>query len=152
MPVVERVLQLERVEQQLRSAATATPQLIAGVIAEACVRFAAHQNAAKARIARLIDAGAWTDAMLGLVEMELPYWRLGRLVLDDGLWLCALSRHPQLPIECDDLVEASHEELPLAILMALVQARQATESGAKAAVAPSVRGGTPYAVCCDNFA
>ena len=144
---------LGRLEEQLRRAQAITPELMSDVIAEACVRFAAHGAAAKARVNRLIESGAWTDATLALVELELPQWKLRRLVYEDGEWLCSLSRQPQLPLGLDELAEASHEILPLAILIALVQARRAAAASTTGVTAvPQVRPVAGYAVCCDNFA
>jgi len=77
-----------------------------------------------ARIAQLIEAGAWDDAALALIELELPAWKLRRLVYEDGEWFCALSRQPNLPVALDDTVDASHEVLSLAILSAFVEARR----------------------------
>ena len=79
----------------------------------------------KLRVNRLIEAGAWTDATLALVELELPQWKLRGIVYEDGEWHCCLSRQPQLPLGLDEVAEASHEILPLAILIAFLQARRA---------------------------
>ena len=55
---------LGMLEAQLRRAQALTPELMSDVIAQTCVRFAACETAAKARIDRLIESGAWTDAAL----------------------------------------------------------------------------------------
>jgi hypothetical protein len=141
---------LGRLEQRLRRAQAITLELLSEVIAEGCVRFAAHGAAAKAGVNRLIESGAWTDATLALVELELPQWKLRRLVYEDGEWLCSLSRQPRLPLGLDELAEAGHEILPLAILIALLQARRAAAVSATAV--PQVRPVSGHAVCCDNFA
>jgi hypothetical protein len=73
-------------EAQLRRAQALTPELISDVTAEACVCFAARGGTAKQRINRLIDAGAWTDTALALLELELPQWKLRRIVYEDGEW------------------------------------------------------------------
>jgi hypothetical protein len=144
---------LGRLEDQLRRAQAITPELMSQVIAGACIRFAAHGAAAKARVNRLIESGAWTDATLALVELELPQWKLRRLVYEDGEWLCSLSKEPRLPLDLDELAEAGHEILPLAILIALLEARRAAAVSATSATAvPQVRPVPGYAVCCDNFA
>jgi hypothetical protein len=44
-----------------------------------------------ARIDQLIKAGAWSDAALTLIELELPAWKVRRLVYEDGEWFCSLS-------------------------------------------------------------
>jgi hypothetical protein len=140
-------------ERQLRRAHALTPGIMADVIGEACTRFASQSPAAKAKLDRLVETGAWTDASLALVELELPQWKLRRLVYDDGEWLCSLSKQPQLPLGLDDLAEASHEIMPLAILIALLEARRAAASSVSdVSTVPEVRPLPGYAVCCDNFA
>ncbi len=144
---------LGRLEARLRRAQAPAPELISDVIAEACVCFAARGGAARLRIHRLIESGAWTDAALALLELELPQWKLRRIVYEDGEWHCSLSRQPQLPLGLDDVVEASHEILPLALLISLVQARRAVaERPTGVTTVPQVGPVSGYAVCCDNFA
>ncbi len=143
---------LGRLEKQLRRAQAVTPELMSEVIAEACLRFAALGAAAKARVDRLIESGAWTDATLALVELELPQWKLRRLVYEDGEWLCSLSKEPRLPLGLDELAEAGHEILPLAILIAFVQARRAAAGATSVTTVPRVPSMPGRAVCCDNFA
>jgi hypothetical protein len=144
---------LGKLEAQLRRAQAPTAELISDVIAEACVCFAARGGAAKLRIHRLIESGAWTDAALALLELELPQWKLRRIVYEDREWHCALSRHPQLPLELDEVAEASHEILPLALLVALLQAsRDVAASAARVTAVPQVYPTPGYAICCDNFA
>jgi hypothetical protein len=127
--------------------------LLHELIASACTRFAAHGAVAKTRIDQLIGAGAWTDTALALLALELPQWNLRRLVCDDGIWLCSLSKTPQLPLELDDLAEASHTVAPLAILGPLLQARRATATtAAQTTTVPQVRATIGNAMCCDNFA
>jgi hypothetical protein len=143
---------LGRLEMQLRRAEAITPELMSEVIAEACLRFAALGAAAKARVNRLVEFGAWTDAALALIELELPQWKLRRLVYEDGEWLCSLSKQPRLPLGLDELAEAGHEILPLAILIAFVQARRVAASATDVTTVPQVRPVPGHAVCCDNFA
>ena len=138
-------------EQQLRRADAITPDLLSDVIAQACTRFAAHGATAKAKIDRLLESGAWTDATLALLELELPHWKLRRLIYEDGEWLCSLSSQPRLDL--DDVAESSHESLPLAILSAFLAARRATAaSAARSTAVPQVPPVEGRAVCCDNFA
>ena len=144
---------LDKLEAQLRRAQAPTRELISDVIADVCVRFAACETSAKRRVNRLIDAGAWTDATLALLELELPQWTLRRIVYEDGEWHCSLSKQPQLPLGLDEVAEASHEILPLAILIALIQAQRSAPVSANAiATVPSFRHGPANAACCDNFA
>jgi hypothetical protein len=140
-------------EEQLRHAQALTPDLMSDVIARACTRFAAHGPSAKAKVHRLVESGAWTDAALALLELELPHWQLRRLIYEDGEWLCSLSSQPGLPLDLDDVAESSHESLPLAILSVFLAARRATAaSTARSTAVPQVPPVEGYAVCCDNFA
>jgi hypothetical protein len=51
-------------------------------------------------------------------RVELPGWKLRRLVYQDGEWLCSLSKQPNMPEDIDETADAVHEVLPLAILTA----------------------------------
>jgi hypothetical protein len=140
-------------EQRLRCAPALTPELMSEAIARACTRLPALRSMAKARLDSLIDSGAWTDAALALLELELPQWKVRRLAWEDGEWLCSLSKQPWIPLGLDELAEASHQSLPLAILLALLAARTVTALPRVAAV-PSIRPteNRCHAICCDNFA
>jgi hypothetical protein len=107
------------------------------------------------RIERLIESGAWTDAALALLELELPQWQLRRLAYDEGEWHCALSRQRELPEWLDDRsVESHHADLTLAILSAFVDARHRSALPGRASVPAAPRAANPLyePVCCDNFA
>ncbi len=127
---------------------------MADVAARACPRYGAVNGAgAGRRIQQLIEAEAWTEAVLALINLELPQWRVRRLDYEDGLWHCALSRWQGLPAELDETAEASHDILPLSILSALIEARR--ELGANAErpkSVPQLRAIDGVAACCDNFA
>lgn len=145
---------LRDLDEHLRRARTVTPALIADLIARACLRFPAHPPATKAKVIRLIESGASCDAALALLALELPQWKLRRLVYENGEWICSLSRQLGLPAEFDEMAEAQHESLPLAILSAFVQARPhglARDEGGPKSV-PQVGPTRRYAICCDNFA
>lgn len=108
--------------ERLHDAIEVTPALIADVIREACRRFPSQGQAGKtARLEQIIRMGAWTDAALALVELELPHWQVRRLAYDDGEWYCALSRERELPDWLDQAVEGRHADLALAILSAFVE-------------------------------
>ncbi len=109
-------------EEQLHCATVVTSGLLSDVMEIACVRFDALGSAAKVKVKWLIEAGAWTDATIALLELELPQWKLRRLINDEGKWLCSLSKQPEIPLGFDRVAKASHECLPLAILIALVEA------------------------------
>jgi hypothetical protein len=138
---------------QLRSAQAVTPDLISHVVDAACVRLPALGRTEKAaRLRRLIEAGAWTEAALALIELELPQWQVRRLIHDDGEWLCSLSREPNLPAELDDTVDVGHENLPLALLGAILEAQQQATRGVSSSRTSSATPATAYVACCDNFA
>jgi hypothetical protein len=86
----------------------------------ACKRLPAMRRTAEAqRLDRLVAAGAWADAALALIAMELPRWQLRRLAYDEGEWHCMLSDNRQMPDWLDDAVEAHHPDMATAILDAL---------------------------------
>jgi hypothetical protein len=142
--------QLARLEKQLRCANAVTSGLMSDVMAIACVRFGALGAAMKVKVKWLIEAGAWTDATISLLELEFPQWKLRRLVKEDGKWLCSLSKHVGIPLAYDEIAEAGHESLPLAILIAMIQAKRSASASGIAAV-PPVRCAPTNAACCDNF-
>jgi hypothetical protein len=138
---------------QLRLASAPTSDLFSDIVADACPRLSRTEYAAKAvRIRWLSEAGAWTDAALGLVELELPQWTVRRLVRDDGAWICSLSRHCEIPIEFDDTEEAIHESLPLAILTAFVGAQRRRVATSDPAPRTLPRVAQDPLVCCGDFA
>ena len=144
---------LGRLEAELRRARSLTPELMSDVIAEGCARFAPHAGPAKLKIERLIGVRAWTDAALALIAFELPQWKLRRILYEDGEWHCSLSRQPQLQMGLDEVAEGSHEALPLAVLIALLQAlRDHAGRGSGVTGVPQVNIVPGYAICCDNFA
>jgi hypothetical protein len=125
--------------ERLRVACAVTPELIADVIREACRRVASRGRAGKTeRIEELIRLGAWTDAALALIELELPQWQIRRLAYDDGEWYCALSRERELPDWLDQSVEGRHADLALAILSAFVEVQRLNPDTARTSV-PLVR-------------
>jgi len=128
---------LKELEDRLLVADKVTRELMSDVIAMACGRVGTLGTAAEVRLDWLIDAGAWTDAALALVEFELPQWHLRRLVRDESEWLCTLSRQPALPLEFDEVAEARHQLLPVAILLALLQAKGTSGTAAAGMTMPS---------------
>ena len=144
----------DRLDEELRLASQPTLDLFANIIGSACSRIPILSKSGKAaKIDRLIESEAWTDAALALIELELPAWQLRRLICENGEWICSLSRRPNVPAALDDTVDAVHEVMPLAILLAFLQARRGPGIAAHAvaavpAIAPSANG----LICCDNFA
>jgi hypothetical protein len=145
---------LSELQEHLDRARTVTSDLMEDVIVQACLRVRAHHPAAKARVARLIESGAFVEAALAMIELELPGWKLRRLVYEDGEWICSLSRNRELPDWLDDATEARHETLALAILAAFLEAQRdaAPSDQVNSTTVPSVRPPADYGVCCDNFA
>jgi len=144
----------DRLDEELRIAPEPTPELFSKIIASACSRIPILSKSGKAgRIARLVEAGGWTDAALALIELELPLWKVRRLVYEDGAWFCSLSRQPGLPVTLDETADASHELMPLAILLSFLQARCMAGIGPQAiALVPAIQAAADGLLCCDNFA
>ena len=114
-------------DERVRCAGSVTPALIADVIGETCPRLSSPWQASRSkRVGQLIRLGAWTDAVLELIELALPNWKIRRLAYDGGDWYCALSRERELPDWLDQAVEARHQDLALAVLSALIEARRPT--------------------------
>jgi hypothetical protein len=111
------------------------------------------QTGKTARIERLIETGAWTDAALALVDLELPQWQVRRIAYDEGEWYCALSRERELPDWLDSSIEASHADLAVAILSAFVEAQSISAPSSRTSVPAVSRGANPLyePVVCDNF-
>ena len=140
---------------RIYDAPAATPTLLREIIDATCRRFrSSGQHPRTARIERLLDAGALTEAALELIDLELPQWQLRRIAYDGGEWYCALSRERELPDWLDQSIEASHHDLPLAILAAFVRAQSASSPKRRASVPSSPREANvrDIAMCCDNFA
>jgi hypothetical protein len=140
--------------ERLRDAHAATGALLSEVIGETCRRFpSAGQIDKTARIERLIGSGAWTDAALALIDLELPVWQVRRIAYDDGEWYCALSRERELPDWLDRSIEARHADLALAILSAFVDAQRLSAPASRPSVPTVSRDANPLyqPVCCDNF-
>jgi hypothetical protein len=105
-----------------------------------------------ARLERFVEAYAWTDAMLALIELELPAWKMCRQLYDDGEWICSLSRHPNLALVFGDGVEGIHESPPLAMLLAFLNARRSSLSHVQPTrTVPEAGNATEPMLCCDNF-
>jgi hypothetical protein len=140
---------------RLRDSYVVTADFFADIIRETCRRFPSQSQAGKtAHVEQLIQSGAWTDAALALIDLELPQWQVRRLAYDEGEWHCALSRQRELPDWLDEPIETHHTDLALAILSAFVEAQRIS--------APSIRSSLPsvprdanrsyQAMLTDNFA
>lgn len=140
--------------ERLRAADVVTRELMLEAIDKACRRFPSlGQSERTERLTRLIDAEAWADAALTLLELEVPLWQVRRIAYDQGEWHCALSRQRELPDWLDQSIEARHCDLALALLCAFVDAQALTAPITRTSV-PSVGRAldTLYApLSCENF-
>src|SRR3979411_969080 len=125
MPLLSEHHHSGELSDRLRDVHAVTAELIAEVVDETCRRFPPIRRTEKtARIEQLIGSGAWTDAALALIDLELPQWQVRRIAYDEGEWYCALSRERELPDWLDQSIEARHPDLSLAILSAFGDAQR----------------------------
>jgi hypothetical protein len=154
MPLLSEHRDPIELSDRLRDAHAVTAELISEVIGTTCRRFpSVGQTEKSARIERLIESGAWTDAALALIDLELPQWQVRRIAYDEGEWYCALSRERELPDWLDRSIEARHADLALAILSAFVEAQRINAPSSRTSVPTVPREVNPLyePVCCDNF-
>jgi hypothetical protein len=139
--------------ERIRNAGNADAAIVADVMSAACRRFPSlGQGEKTARVAELIRSGAWTDAALALIDLELPLWHVRRLVYDQGEWYCALSRERELPDWLDSAIETRHADLALAILCAFIEAQRISQGESRTSV-PAVNRALDFyePLCSDNF-
>jgi hypothetical protein len=150
----DRLEKLGRIIDRLDRADELSADLWAEIVSGACVR-AASMTATPilARLKKCATDGAWVDAALALIDVELASWKVRRIVYDDGEWHCALSRERYLPEWLDCAVEATHCDLALALIRVALEAMRETPSrvGRRKAVTPVGRDDGREFVCCDNF-
>jgi hypothetical protein len=154
MPLLSEHHDPGELNDRLRDAHAVTAGLLSKVIGGTCRRFPAVEQTEKtARIERLIGSGAWTDAALALIDLELPLWQVRRIAYDEGEWYCALSRERELPDWLDRSIEARHADLSLAILSAFIDAQRINAPSSRTSVPIAPRDANPLyePVCCDNF-
>ena len=101
----------------------------------------------------MIGSGAWTDAALALIDLELSLWQVRRIAYDEGEWYCALSRERELPDWLDRSIESHHADLALAILSAFIDAQRIASPRSSTSVPAVPREANPLyePACCDNF-
>src|SRR5882762_9876411 len=155
MPLLSGHRDSRELSDRLRDADAATADLVAEIIGETCRRFpSAGQSEKTTRIERLIQTGAWTDAALALIDLELPQWQVRRIAYDEGEWHCALSRQRELPEWLDQSIEAHHADLALAILSAFVEVQRVTAPSNRTSVPTVPRDASALhePLLTDNFA
>lgn len=124
---------------RLRNAQGMTGPLMREIIDKACRRIPSLRPSERtARLMQLIDAGAFTDAALVLMELELPLWHVRRIAYDEGEWHCALSRERELPEWLDAAIEGCHGDLAIALLSAFVEVQALAVDVSRPSI-PSVR-------------
>ena len=146
---------LAELGDRLRNAGYVTAEFFSDIVHVACRRLPSdNQNARAARVERLIQSQAWTDAALALIDLELPQWHVRRLAYDGGEWYCALSRERELPDWLDQPIETRHADLALAILSAFVEAQRVSSTSSRTSVPAVPQHANPHyePVCSDNFA
>ncbi len=148
----DRSERLAWIADQVRSAGRASADLMSAIASEVSHGSADGPVPASAKIERLIAAGAWTDAALAIIASDLPQWKLRRLAYDDGEWRCVLSPQREFPEWLDDGIETHHEDIALALSLALVEAAQRQSAETPKPTAPRIRMREPAVLCCDNFA
>ena len=154
MPLLSENQHAVELSDRLHDAPAMTAGLMSGIIAETCRRFpSAGQSEKTARVERLIQSGAWLDAALALIDLELPLWQIRRIAYDEGEWHCALSRQRELPDWLDQSIEARHSDLALAMLSVFVEAQRITAPANRTSVPSAGRDANPvyHPVLCDNF-
>ncbi|SFJ84265.1 hypothetical protein [Bradyrhizobium sp. Gha] len=139
---------------RLHNAQGMTRPLMLEIVDKACRRFPSlGQSERTARVMRLIDAEAWTDAALALMELELPLWRVRRIAYDEGEWHCALSRERELPDWLDAAIEGCHGDFAVALMSAFVEVQELAMEAPRPSV-PQMRP-APHPLyepaACENF-
>jgi hypothetical protein len=144
---------LDTVDSVLQSAQEPTVDLLAKIIKAACTRIPLlAKSETFDRLIRFAKTGAWTEAALALIALELPRWRVRRLVYENGEWLCSLSYQPNLPMAFDDCAEATHELLSLAMLRAFVEAcRCECAMQETVSTVPHIQPRPEQIMCCENY-
>jgi hypothetical protein len=147
-------ISLGALDNALWNAQEPSLDLLSKIINTACARVPALARTERLnRVSQLAEIGAWTEATLALIELELPLWRVRRLAYENGEWLCSLSQQPNLPMTLDDCAEGIHEVLPLAMLCAFVEAcgRRHTMQESRSIVPQVRQQRAGHFICCENY-
>jgi hypothetical protein len=152
MAVAARALNFARLDERVRLAPAVSIGLLQQIVEVFPRLSSTRQSGLAADIDRFVEAGSWTDLALGLVRLELPTWRIRRIASEGGEWLCSLSQQPHLPLALDETADGTHDDLPLAILRALVEALRINAAQRNTSAHVPLIGPTPeILICCDNF-
>ena len=144
----DQTVLFDRLSEAVRIAPTATPDIVSQIIADTCSLLRGKVT----EIGQLIKIGAWVDIALTLIELELPGWKLRRLIREDGEWFCSLSQQPNLPATLADTADGTHEVMPLAIFLAFLARRRMALVARLVATVPTLDPTLTDVICCDNFA
>jgi hypothetical protein len=149
----EYALILDELEKEAQTARELGPEFFCKVLNRACTRLPLLNKLGRAaRLECFTKSGAWIDAVLTLIELELPAWKICRLLYEDGDWTCSISRYPSLALVVGDVAEGAHESLPLAMVRAFLNARLSSLSLPKPTTnVPETREVWGPVLCCDNF-
>jgi hypothetical protein len=144
---------LDTLDSVLQSAQEPTLDLVEMIISGVGARILGRGKSEPFdRPIELAKIGAWTEAALALIALELPRWRVRRLAYENGEWLCSLSHQPNLPMAFDDCAEATHEILSLAVLRAFVEAcRRGCAMPEAVSIVPRIQPWPEQAMCCENY-
>jgi hypothetical protein len=138
--------------EKLRVANEVTSELMTEILDLACQRAALLRHSAMGlRFKQLLDACAWTDSAMALIELELPLWHIRRIAYEAGEWHCALSRQCEFPDWLDQAVESRHANLALAILSTFVETRCTLDAAEGPGVSRAGEMICDIPMCCDHF-
>jgi len=142
-------------QDSVRRAGHVAPELMREILGAVHARSAAPYRAREVqRIRRLIDAEAWTEVALALVEFDRS-WAVRRIVYEDGEWHCTVGSQWPVPEWLDEAVVFTHELLPLAVVGALLSVPPKGVAGMPPTTSVPrfrLRPSDAPAVSCDNFA
>jgi hypothetical protein len=78
-------ISLGALDDACRNAQQPSLDLFSEIIDSACARVQARGQALT-HIVQLTEIGAWTEAVFGLIALELPLWTVRRLAFENGEW------------------------------------------------------------------
>jgi hypothetical protein len=144
-----------KLRNEISRAPAAASELVSAALDLMVARRAAPYRADwTRRVHALIEAQAWTDAVLAIAELDRSR-AIHYVVYEDGEWHCRIGAQWAVPHWLGDSAEFCHPVLALAILGALVDtlgwAPETNLSPAPAPRWPAGETGSISAVSCDNY-